>query len=97
MATPIFQQIMTLAEQLTAEERIRLIQELQQAKTETEEEEDSRLLDETLAPFMQADGSINFDALEAESLSGEALQRAMPDFVNEHGEIRPEMDWKQAE
>jgi hypothetical protein len=95
MTTPVFQQIITLAEQLTPEERARLIHALQgHLPEETEDEEDTRLLTETLAPYMRDDGVIDFDALEAASLSGVNLNEALPEFIDEIGEVRTETDWR---
>lgn len=83
---------MMLAEQLTSEERPRLIQALQAQAEETEAEEDTRLINETLTPYMRED-AFDFDVLEAASLSGTKLNQAMPGFIDEMGELRPEADW----
>jgi acyl-CoA reductase-like NAD-dependent aldehyde dehydrogenase len=74
MATPIFQQIITLAAQLTPEERARLIQELQQAEDETEEELEQRLLTEALGDALRSDGSIDYSRMEVLNISFEELE-----------------------
>lgn len=74
MATPIFQQIMTLAEQLTPEERTRLIQHLQQTGEETEDELEERLLIEAVGDALRPDGTIDYSRVELLNISLEELE-----------------------
>lgn len=65
---------MTLAEQLTPEERAHLIQQLQQTDEETEEELAERLLTEALGDALQPDGTIDYSRVKMLNISLEELE-----------------------
>ncbi len=97
MATPTLEKILADIEQLSSEDRTKLVIHLQTLETELEWE--NRSLREVLENTLQPDGSIDFDRLYQQhgKVTGLQLHQEYPEYVDEDGNIHPEEDWGENE
>lgn len=96
MATPTLEKILADIEQLSSEDRTKLVIHLQ--TLETEQEWENRSLCEVLGNTLQPDGSIDFDRLYQRhgTITGFQLHQEYPEYVDKDGNI-PEEDWGENE
>jgi hypothetical protein len=87
MATPTLKKILSDIEQLSSEDRWKLVAQLQ--AIETEQEWEDRVLRDALGSSLRPEGSIDFDALYAQEgiATGLELHQAYPEFIDEDGHI----------